>query len=370
MEKLLEARKEINSIDKELSALFIRRMDAVRRVAEYKAERGLPITDEQREAAVIAANSALVEDDEIRSYYVNFLKYNIELAKQYQHRLMNGIRVAYCGVEGAFAHIAARRIFPDGETVSFPDFKSAYDAVASGDCDCAVLPIENSFAGEVGQVSDLMFNGSLYVNGVYDLRVSHSLLGVRGASVSGIKRVISHPQALGQCARYISERGFEQIQATNTAVAARDVSERGDVHTAAIASAETAELYGLEILDHDINESAHNTTRFAVFSRVDNKAAGGSGSTFFLMFTVNHVAGALAQAINVIAKHGFNMKALRSRPMGEPAWQYYFYVEAEGDEGSDEGRSMLAELKEHCDKLKVVGRCSAEVELKNGGGAK
>lgn len=368
MEKLSLARDEINRIDKELAVLFTQRMNAVKQVAKYKAERGLPILDEAREAAVIARNSAYVEDEDIRSYYINFLKYNMELSKQYQHRLMNGLRVAYSGVEGAFAHIAASRIFPDGETVSYPDFKSAYSAVVDGECDCAVLPIENSFAGEVGQVTDLMFDGSLYVNGVYDLRISQNLLGLEGAKASDIKRVISHPQALSQCARYIKEHGFEQIQATNTAIAAKSVSERGDIHTAAIASAETAALYGLTVIDHDINASAQNTTRFAVFSRVDNKAAYGKDSTFFLLFTVNHVAGALAQAINVIGKHGFNMKALRSRPMGEPAWQYYFYVEAEGDESSDEGKQMLSELKEHCDKLKVVGRYSAEIDLKKGSG--
>lgn len=366
MEKLQNARDRINSIDKELARLFAERMRAVKQVAEYKAERGLPILDTAREAAVIEKNSTLVEDEAIRSYYINFLKYNIELSKQYQHRLMNGLRVAYSGVEGAFAHIAARRIFPDGEAVPYPDFKSAYLAVSSGECDCAVLPIENSFAGEVGQVTDLMFDGNLYVNGVYDLQISQNLLGISGASVKDIKRVISHPQALSQCAGYIKEHDFEEIQASNTAVAAKTVSERNDIHTAAIASAETANLYGLSVIDHDINSSSANTTRFAVFSRTDNKAASGKDSTFFLLFTVNHVAGALAQAINVIGKHGFNMKVLRSRPMGEPAWQYYFYVEAEGDESSEAGQKMLSELKEHCDKLKVVGRYSIEIDLKKG----
>ena len=367
MDKLQSARERINRIDGELARLFAERMESVKQVAEYKTERGLPITDKAREEAILAKNAYLDGDEEIRSYYVNFLKYNMELAKQYQHRLMHGLRVGYSGVEGAFAHTAARRIFPDGEAVPYPDFKSAYDAVVSGECDCAVLPIENSFAGEVGQVTDLMFGGSLYVNGVYDLRVTQNLLGVRGASVSDVKKVISHPQALMQCAGYIKRHGFEEQQAANTAVAAKEVSRLGDVHTAAIASAETATLYGLEIIDHDINESAHNTTRFAVFSRVDNKASSGKDSTFFLLFTVGHVAGALAKAINVIAKYGFNMKALRSRPLGEPAWQYYFYVEAEGDESSEEGQKMLSELKEHCDSLKVVGRYRIEVDLRKGG---
>ena len=364
MEKLNKARREINEIDKQMAALFEERMKAVRFVAEYKAERGLPILDGGREAEIIRTNSSFVSDDDVRSYYVSFLKHNMELSKQYQHRLMEGLKVAYSGVEGAFAYIAARRIFPDGAAVSYPDFDSAYKAVANGECDVAVLPIENSYAGEVGQVMDLLWGGDLYVNGVYDLQIKQNLLGIEGARIEDIKRVVSHPQALSQCAAYIKERGFEQTQASNTAIAALSVLEKGDKQTAAIASAETARLYGLTVLDHSINESATNTTRFAVLSRIQNKSGRTKNSTFFLLFAVNHVAGALASAIGVIGRHDFNMKALRSRPMREGDWQYYFYVEAEGDEDTEAGKLMLDELKEHCAMLKVVGSYPAEIELK------
>jgi len=332
----------------------------------YKAERGLPILDNAREAEVIAKNAALVENDELRSYYINFVKNNMELSKQYQRKLMEGIKIAYSGVEGAFAYIAAARIFPEGNYVSYPDFKSAYNAVADGECDCAVLPIENSYAGEVGQVMDLMFKGSLYVNGVYDLQIKQNLLGIQGARVEDIKCVVSHPQALSQCAAYIKKHGFEQLQASNTAIAALSVLEKGNKELAAIASEETAALYGLAVLDRSVNESATNTTRFAVLSPIQSKSARSKNSTFFLLFTVNHVAGALASAIGVIGRHGFNMKALRSRPMREDAWQYYFYVEAEGDENSEAGKRMLSELAEHCDMLKVVGSYPAEIALKDG----
>lgn len=366
MDLLAEAREEINEVDGQLAALFERRMSAVRQIAEYKAAHGLPITDSAREADVLE-RCAKYANEETGAYYLSLMKHCMALAKQYQKRLLDGMRIAYSGVEGAFAQIAAKRIFPDGNAVAYPDFKAAYSAVSSGECDCAVLPIENSFAGEVGQVTDLMFNGDLYINGVYDLPVGQNLLGLHGATVKDIKRVISHPQALSQCTDYIEEHGFERVQAVNTAVAAKAVSDGGDISTAAIAGAEAAALYGLEILDHDINTGAGNTTRFAVLSRLCRKSEPGSGNAFFLMFTVNHVAGALAEAINIIAKHGFNMKALRSRPMGEPAWQYYFFVEAEGDKDSPECAAMLAELKAHCDKLKVVGGYTSEKSLGKGG---
>ncbi|MBR6322476.1 MAG: bifunctional chorismate mutase/prephenate dehydratase, partial [Lachnospiraceae bacterium] len=177
-------------------------------------------------------------------------------------------------------------------------------------------------------------------------------------------RVVSHPQALGQCRDYISTHGFEAVEMSNTAVAAESVAKGTDIHTAAIASSETAELYGLSILDHDIQTSYQNATRFAVFSRVRNAAAQGSeDSRFILMFTVKNEAGSLARAIDVIGEYGFNMSALRSRPMGSLAWRYYFYVEASGDIFSEKGQEMLEKLRGVCDRLKVVGNFPEPGEL-------
>lgn len=365
MDKLEQARLEINAVDKEMAELFSRRMKAVKEVAQYKLERGLQIFDPAREQRIIETNAHYIQDEEMRSYYVSFLQDTMNVSKQYQRRIMEGLKVAYSGVEGAFANIAARRIFPEGQMISFGDFKSAYNSVVKGECDCAVLPIENSYAGEVGQVMDLMFGGSLHINGVYTLRISQNLLGIKGAKPADITRVISHPQALEQCAGYISEHGFEAVKAVNTARAAQDVASLGDIHTAAIASHETAALYGLEIIDHDINQSALNTTRFAVFSRVENTVHHDKEQNrFMMMFTVKNVAGALAKAINIIGAYGFNMSVLRSRPMKELAWQYYFYVEADGDIDSPNGKSMLNALGASCDMLKILGSYAIDTELK------
>lgn len=365
MDDLQKAREEIDRCDSEMAALFCRRMEAVKAVAAYKAERGLTVLDTAREAAVLARGAERIKDPELSSYYRLFQKNTMELAKQYQRRLLTGLRVAYSGVEGAFAHLAAGKIFPGGELVPHPDFKAAYQAVATGSCDCAVLPLENSFAGEVGQVLDLTFTGNLYITGIYDLPVVQNLIGIEGASLADIRTVVSHPQALDQCAGYIRRHGWEEQRASNTAVAAQIVAERGDRSLAAIASAETASLYGLSLLDQSINESALNTTRFAVYSRVESRPAGGRQNNFILLFTVNNVAGALARAVNVIGEYGFNLRVLRSRPVKEKAWQYYFYAEAEGDETSDQGKAMLAALSHHCDMLKVAGHYALEIELKN-----
>ena len=366
MDKLNEARLTINEIDQEMAGLFERRMQAAKTIAEYKKERGLPIYDAAREQAVIERNTALVTDYDVRSYYVRFLNDVMAVSKQYQERVISGVKIAYSGIEGAYANIAAQRIFPYGRAVSYPDFRAAYEAVESGECDCCVLPIENSYAGEVGAVMDLMFAGSLYVNGIYTLHIAHHLLGVDGASPRDIRTVVSHPQALAQCADYIRKKGYQIVEYANTAMAAKAVRDGADTSVAAIASAETARLYGLTVLDHDINESAVNSTRFAVFSRAENKKLSTADGKFMLMFTVKNEAGALVQALNVLASYGYNMRALRSRPMKDLAWEYYFYIEAEGDETGQNGADMLRHIALHCDKLKVVGHYSEEIILKDG----
>ena len=175
MTELEKARKIINETDKQMAKLFEKRMDAAKTVANYKKEHGLPIDDFAREEELIKRNTALVESEEYRSYYVNFLKDTIGLSKKLQHRLLDGMRVAYSGVEGAFANIAAERIFPDAAAVACKDFKSAYDSVVNGECDCCLLPIENSFNGDVGQVLDLAFFGSLYITGIYEIEVVQNL---------------------------------------------------------------------------------------------------------------------------------------------------------------------------------------------------
>lgn len=351
-----KARKIINEVDRQMAELFVKRMQAAKMVAEYKKERGLAILDEAREEEVVRQNSALIEDETLREYYVNFLRNNMAVSREYQSRLMEGMKVAYSGTEGAFAHIAATKLYPSAKKVAFGDFASAYRAVEKGECDVAVLPVENSYNGEVGQVTDLMFSGSLYVNGMFDLPVTQDLLAKPGTKIEEIREVVSHPQAFGQCAEYIKRHSFTRHEFANTALAARWVAENDDKTVAAIGSREAAEIFGLTVLDHDINENKSNSTRFAIFSRVANKRiAKDSGVHSILLFTVRNEAGALAKAIDVIGKYGFNMRTLRSRPMKELLWEYYFYVELEGNIQSEAGASLMESLGEFCDKLRFAG---------------
>ncbi len=362
MNQLEKARDIISKVDAEMAELFEKRLRAVEAVAAYKKEKGLPVLDAQREQQLLEQGSERISDESLRSYYVSFLQHTMDISKAYQHRLLEGMRVAYSGVPGAFAQIAASRIFPDASAHAYEDFAAAYQAVEKDECDVAVLPIENSYNGDVGQVMDLAFFGSLHINGIYELQVSQNLLGLPGTSIDKIKEVISHPQALGQCAEYIRSHGWAQTQAVNTAVAAKTVAERGDKTLAAIGSEEAGKRYGLQKLEGRIEEDSGNTTRFAVFSRSARNPADTDGR-FVMTFTVNHEAGSLGRAVSIIGEHGFNLLALKSRPTKHLSWNYYFYVEGEGNIHSPKGTAMLKELQKSCNNVTILGSYEKEMVI-------
>lgn len=357
MRSLEEIRKEIDRIDRQIAELFEQRMKQSAAVAEYKQSKGLSIVDSSREDEIISRNSALVSDKDIRDRYVLFQKEIMALSRDYQRSLLSGLRVAYSGVPGAFAYIAASRLYPGAELISYPDFEKAYNACSNGECDAVVLPFENSFAGEVSSVTDLMFSGDLYVNKVIEVEASQNLVACPGASLDTIKTVYSHPQALSQCDPYIKKHGFKPCQFANTAGAAKMVAEMNDPSVAAIASEEAAALYGLTVIEPRINVSSTNTTRFASLNRSLNliKDKRKMGKHFILMFTVKNEAGSLAKMLNIIGTHNYNMYNLHSRPMKTLMWNYYFVVELDGDIATEDGSQMLRELASLCDRLKLVG---------------
>ena len=363
MNELEETRKKISGIDSEMARLFEERMRLSEAVAEYKKRNGLPVRDPIREAAVLDRNIKLVDDPVLQEYYIPFIKNLMTCSSAYQIRLLEGMKVAYCGVPGAFAHIAAKQLYPSAELVSFQDFESAYRACESGLVDATVLPLENSFAGDVGNVMDLAFSGSLYVNQMIDVEVCQNLLGVKGARKEDVRKVVSHKQALAQCLSYIRSHGYEVVEMSNTAVAAQYVASQGDPSIAAIASGEAGELYGLELLEHQVNSSSANTTRFATFTRIRNMPSGRGrmDEHFILVFTVLNEAGALAKTLNIIGSHGFNMCNLRSRPMKELMWNYYFFVELEGNVNTPDGEDLLVQLGTVCEKLKLLGTYRRQV---------
>ncbi len=360
--KFHAAREKISEIDKEIAALFEERMVASQDVAEYKKVNGLPIEDLVREAQLIESNSLLIDNEEIRSYYINFQKNIMKLSKKYQRKLNDGMRVAFSGVKGAFAELAVKRIFPDASAVPYGDFKAAYKAVEKGECEIAVLPIENSYEGDVARVMDLTYFGSLFINGVYDMAVEQHLFGTRDADESTIKTVVSHPQALGQCAEFIDEKGYETKEAVNTAVAAKTVAEENDNTVGVICSLESGHEYGLKLIDRKINENSQNTTRFAVFSRVPRDYSADQNN-FIILFTVRDEAGSLGKAISVFGECGYNLKALKSRPSKDVIWNYYFFLEAEGHLTEEKEEEIIKKLSRVCTNVRLVGKYAKEQSI-------
>ena len=223
MNDLEEARLEIGAVDKKIASLFEERMRLAGRILDYKKGNGLPILDAAQEERVIANNISNIDDPAIQEYYVLFLRDMMKISKAYQARLMDGMKIAYCGSPGAFAHIAAHSVFPQADIVPYPDFESAYKACEAGEADTAILPVENSFAGDVGGVMDLCFGGTLYINLMLDMDVSQNLMGVPGARIEDIRTVISHPQALAQCRNWLRKNlpSAETIPVFSTATAAK-----------------------------------------------------------------------------------------------------------------------------------------------------
>lgn len=355
MESLETIRKQIDLADEQIAKAFCQRMQAVEKIAEYKKENGLPVLDQDREDAVLRRAGERIEDANLRGYYQLLQQDLMQISKVYQQKLMEGMRIAYCGTEGAFASLAVQKLFPNATAVPYGDFASAYQAVVSGECDHVVLPVENSFAGEVGVVCDLLFSGPLYINRTMNLSVTQNLLAPKGSSLKTVKQVISHPQALAQCAAFLKKQGYGQKEFSNTALAAKFVAEQKDPTLAAIGTREAGELFGLETLAAGIQDSNQNSTRFVVLSRVECSKERQEDDCFFMVFTVKNQAGALAKAIQIIGNHGFNLRGLHSRPMKTLVWQYYFYMECEGNVRSPKGQAMLQELQSVCDRLKIVG---------------
>ena len=352
MNDLDRARGRIDEADRRMAELFEQRMDAVRDVIAYKQAHGLPILDSGRESLILERNAGYLHNPEYVPYYERFMRDVMSVSKAWQRAAVNGDVVAYPGAEGAFSHIAMERIFKDRKSRSYPTFQEVFAAVSGGDAACGVIPFENSYTGEVGEVLDLLLQTDVHITGVYDLRIRQNLLGLPGARLEEIKRVYSHPQAIGQSQEFLRRHNLEAVPYPNTALAAKHVSQCGDPACGAIASAETAELYGLQLLAANINTSAENTTRFIVIERLLKPE---SGNRFNLLFTVSHDPGQLANIMRIIGEMGFNLESIKSRPLHNVPWQYYFYVEIIGSLRDEKSVRLLDELKQHCRSLKVLG---------------
>jgi prephenate dehydratase len=264
--------------------------------------------------------------------------------------------MAFQGEPGANSHIAIREAYPQYAALPCATFEDAFAAIASGQADLGMIPIENSLAGRVTDIHHLMPTAGLHIVAEWFLPIRNQLMAPKGATLADIKRVESHVMALGQCRNFIRKLGVKPIVAADTAGSAREVAERGDKTRAAIASRLAAEIYGLEILAEDIEDEAHSTTRFVVLSREAKRPAAGGGPviTTFL-FQVRNVPAALYKALGGFATNGVNMTKLESYMIEGSFFATQFYADVDGHPDDSGLAFALEELNFFSKELRILG---------------
>jgi prephenate dehydratase len=263
------------------------------------------------------------------------------------------MKVAFQGEPGAYSEQAVFEYFGDVETLPCESFEVVFKAVVSGMCESALIPIENSLAGSIHQNYDLLLRHNLHIVGEFFLRIRHCLIALPGVRKEGIKKAISHPQALGQCAGYLRNHGIKTEQVYDTAGSVKMLAESGARDTAAIASRRAAELYGLQILEEGIEDNIENYTRFLAIALEPGVPKGETKTS--IVFTLKNQPGALFKALSVFALRDIDLTKIESRPLQGQPWEYLFYIDFIGATHEETTRRALDHLGEYALMLRVLG---------------
>lgn len=371
-----DLRVKIDSIDKEITRLFEERMKTAAAVADYKRENGLPVFDSERERIVINKVTNNVSK-EFQGYTRALYTTMFELSRSYQHKRINSdyplkkkideiisntdlvlperAKVACQGVEGAYSQHACDKMFKYPEITYCPTFEDVFKKVSSGECRYGVLPIENSNAGSVDSVYDLLGKYKFYIVHSTKLFIQHAILANRGTALGDIKTIFSHEQAINQCSNFIKMLGKDvDVQiCKNTAVAAKMVAESGRNDVAAIGSRDCAELYSLKVIKSAIQNSAHNYTRFILISKEPEIYPGANKTS--IMMTIAHKPGSLYNILARFSSLGVNMTKLESRPISGSNFEFMFYFDMDSSVYSDDLKSLLAELENESEQFNYLG---------------
>lgn len=363
MKNIEDIRASIDSLDDRIVALLAERLELSDAIADAKRVSGGPVSDPAREREILTRLSNEVGQKfgrDIRTVYSAL--FGVSKARQRQ-QLMGGspldreindaisrgspnlglAMVASCGTEGSYAQQAASRMFEVPTILYFNSFDKVFEAVESGICPYGVLPVENSSAGSVAAVYDLMQKHRFHIVRALKLRIRHVLLGNPGASVGGLKEISSHPHALSQCGGFLgSHPSIRSVPAINTAVAARELAASGRIDRAVIASRECAELYGLRILAEDVSDASDNYTRFICIAR--ELSVSERANKLGVMLSLPHRPGSLCEVISKFAAIGVNLTKLESRPVASSPFEFRFVFEFEASARSLDVRALLSEL--------------------------
>ena len=378
---LTQLRGEIDAIDEELVKLFCARMAISAQVADYKKENNLPIHHPGREREILQS-VAKKAGPELESYAQGLYSMLFELSRSYQskrndvptplyRRITDSIEstpklfpkapmVACQGVEGAYSQIACEKIFKNPFILYFKNFEAVFSAIEQGLCQYGILPIENSTAGSVNKVYDLMFRHNFSIVRTFRMKVDHNLLANKGASLSDIKEIYSHEQAINQCAGFLQTlTGITVTPVSNTAVAAEMVAKSGRTDVAAISSRACAELYGLTCLKASIQDAGNNHTRFICITK-NLEIYPGSDKTSVMM-VLPHRPGSLYKVLARLYVLGINVTKLESRPIPDRDFEFMFYFDLETSIYSEEFIQLMCELDDFCEEFKYLGSYSEVV---------
>ena len=368
---LSQVRQEIDRVDSEIFSLLRQRMELSQKVAQAKMAGGQAVRNRKREEEVLArADQACAPyGSQGQMVYQTIF----EVSRDLQHQMLGsgaalrellqtaqGRQLASCpqrvvcqGVAGAYSHMAAEKLFPKGDIFFTQQFEGVFQAVERGEAQFGVVPVENSLAGSVNEVFDLIFAHQLYLYQALELPVSHCLAAKPGTGLADVRCVLSHHQGLAQCEQYCSSHGWKTRAFSNTAAAAQWVAGSGEKDCAAICSVRAAKIFGLEILEKNIQDSPHNRTRFIVVSR--DLYIGPQADKISLSFTLPHVAGSLYNVLSRFALHGLSLTKIESRPIRERNFEYRFYVDFLGSIADDDTLRLLCALSEELPSLTVFG---------------
>ena len=375
---LSQYRERIDTIDRELIRLFTERMQIAQGIAEYKVENHLPVLDAARERQKLA-EIAKLSSDEVRPYTGVLFSQIFELSRAYQEtvvhpdselkqRVLHAIEttdrlfpeyaaVACQGVEGAYSQQACDKLFKTPEIMYCKTWENVFAAVESGICRFGVLPIENSTAGSVNKIYDLMMAHNFSIVRSVRLKIAHSLLAPAGVKTEDIREIYSHEQAINQCAAFLKSMEHVKIHiCENTAVAAKTVAESGRKDVAALSSHACAALYDLQELASSVQDNGNNYTRFICISK-NLEIYPGADKTSIMMVTSNK-PGSLYKVLSRFYALGINLIKLESRPIPERDFEWMFYFDLDSQVYSDQFVRLLCELEGLCEKFKYLGSYS------------
>lgn len=371
---LLELRRKLDRIDELIVELYEERMEICSQVADYKIETGKKVLDKTREEEKLRKVRSLAHNEfnahGIQELFEQIMSMSRKL--QYNRLTREGVggrlpfidvdqlevqkaRVVFQGAEGAYSQMAMLKYFgEDVDSFHVDTFRDAMCAIEEGSADFAVLPIENSTAGIVSEIYDLLVEFENYIVGEQIIKIEHCLLGVPGTDIDQIRTVYSHPQSLMQSARYLNaHENWKQISMQNNAFAARKVIEDLDLSQAAIASEQAAKIYGLDILERGVNQSTDNSTRFIIVT--NQKIFLKNAAKVSLCLEVSHESGSLYRILSHFIYNNLNMCKIESRPIEERNWEYRFFIDFEGNLADGAVKNALRGLREEARSMKILG---------------